>query len=116
MLKLYDYFDTIRQSYKEDSFFKSDQLFFANDIFDLLDIKDETQQKSAITRAFQSCVSSSVPLNSNFRPVYRFGDNGLIADWQLSALACYLIIINCDPHYKQVAKAQLFFAIKGSKI
>jgi len=115
MLKLYDYFDTIMQDYKRDPFFENDQFYFANDIFDLLDIKDKEQQKSVIRRALQSCVSSSISLNNNFRHVYRFNYDGLIADWQLSALGCYLIIINCDPKYQHVAKAQLFFAVKDLK-
>jgi prophage antirepressor-like protein len=116
MLKLYDYLDAILQSSKLDPFFENEQLFFASDVFDLLGISDEGQKKFSIRRAFQSCVTLSLPLNRNFKHIYRFGNSGLISDWQVSALGCYLIIINCDPKYEQVAKAQLFFAIKNLKV
>lgn len=116
MLKLYDYLDAVLQSSKMDPFLENDQLFFANDVFDLLGISEETQKKSSIRRALQNCVTLSIPLNRNFKHVYRFANSGLIADWQVSALGCYLIIINCDPRYEQVAKAQLFFAIKNLKV
>lgn len=116
MLKLYDYLDAILQSGKLDPFFENDQLFFANDVFELLGIIDEIHKKSSIRRALQSCVTLSIPLNRNFKHVYRFENSGLISDWQVSALGCYLVIINCDPKYEKVAKAQLFFAIKNLKV
>lgn len=116
MLKLYDYLDTILQSNKLDPLFENDQLFFANDVFELLSISDETQQKSSMRRALQSCITLSIPLNRNFKHIYRVANSGLISDWQMSALGCYLTIINCDPRYEQVAKAQLFFAIKNFQL
>lgn len=116
MLKLYDYLDTLLQlSEKNDSFLDNGPLLFVNDVLDQLHISDDSEKIDALRRAFQNCITLGMPLSKNFKKVYRFTNEGIVPDWQLSPLASYLIIINCNPKHESVAKAQLFFAIKGGK-
>lgn len=116
MLKLYDYLDTLLQlNQRMNSFNEGALLLFANDLLEQLHISDDSEKKNALKRAMQNCISLGMPLSKNFKRVYRFTNEGIIHDWQTSPLASYLIIINCDPKHEPVAKAQLFFAIKGMK-
>ncbi len=116
MLKLYDYLDTLFQlNKKTDSFPENAPLLFANDILEELQISDDSEKSEALKRAIQNCLTLGIPLSKNFKRVYRFTNEGIIQDWQTSPLAGYLIIINCSPKHEYVAKAQLFFAIKGIK-
>ena len=112
MLKLYDYLETMMEEHnKRQWFFESKLNFFVGDIMEIMDIADTGEIASSLNRAIQACETLDIPFNKNFKRVYRFNGNALIADWKISALACYLVIINCNPNHERVAKAQLFFAM-----
>ena len=112
MLKLYNYLDNaIEQRHNQQWHFEAKLNYFACDIMETLDIEDAAEIATSLNRAFQACGSLNIPFSSNFKRVYRFNGKELIADWKISSLACYLIIINCNPCHESVAKAQLFFAM-----
>lgn len=111
MLKLYDHLEILLEEENErERFIETSLNFFAVDIMEILDIADEEEITISLNRAFQVCSKLNIPFNENFKRVYRFNGEVLIADWKISPLACYLIIINCDPGHERVAEAQLYFA------
>lgn len=86
--------------------------YYASDIMEKLGCDDEADMASAVDRAFQICQSLSLPIQSNFKRIYRYDGNRLAIDWKISPLACYLLMINGNPCNPNVAKAQVFFAAK----
>jgi hypothetical protein len=112
MLKLYDpwehIFDSLQR--KDDA---PELLYYASDIEQSMGFSDE-ELEEAIERAFQACTSMHISIDDNFKAIYR-SDNRheMIADWKLSPLACYLLIINANPSNSNVARVQLFFASKN---
>jgi hypothetical protein len=116
MLKLYDYLEAmLEERNKQRWFFEAKLKFYASEIMKSLDIEDADDIASSLNRAFKACDSLQIPLNRNFERVYCYDGKGLTLDWKISALACYLIIINCNPSHESVAKAQLFFAMNQSR-
>ncbi|MEP6748851.1 MAG: hypothetical protein ABJB86_14060 [Bacteroidota bacterium] len=89
--------------------------YFAGEIMRILDIEDEAEIAVSIKRAFQACMVMNIPLNRHFKRVYCFDGTSLIADWKISALAFYLIVVNCNPGNERVAKAQLYFAMHNAE-
>jgi hypothetical protein len=85
--------------------------YLASDIMEMLAITDTDETALSIDRAFQACRMLHIPVSLNFHRVFCFDGKDLFIDWKISALACYLIVINSDPKYEGVAKAQLWFAM-----
>jgi len=85
--------------------------YLASEIIDSLNIKDANEIAISLNRAFIACRILQIPLHRNFKKVYRFDGETMVADWKISALACYLIVINCNPSHESVARAQLYFAM-----
>ena len=112
MLKLYDYLEAVlEEGNSRKWFFESRLDFFVNDIMEILNIDNVEEINSSLNRIFQACSTLNIPYNKNFKRVYRFDGEGLITDWKISPLACYMVIINCNQSYEYVAKAQLYFAM-----
>lgn len=112
MLKLYDYLEYMMEEYNNRQWFFETRLnYFAHDIMEMLNIEDAEEIAESLNRAFQACSTLNIPFNKNFKRVYRFNGEYLIADWKISSLACYLIVINCNPSHESVAKAQIYFAM-----
>ena len=88
--------------------------YFVSDIMQTLTIEDADEIASSLNRAFRACIVLNIPFSRNFKRVYRFDGTHLIADWKISSLACYLIVINCNPANEHVAKAQLYFAMNNA--
>ena len=112
MLKLYDYLEAMMEEQDSHQWFIETKLnYFAGDIMEILAIENVAEIASSINRAVRACRTMGIPFSSNFKRVYRFDGKNLIADWKMSSLACYLLIINCNPCHQSVAKAQLYFAM-----
>lgn len=82
--------------------------YYASEIMEGLGLADMTELLKAVRRAQNACSSLHVSVEENFSRVYRSYKNILRIDWKLSALASYLLIVNCDPVNPIVAKAQLY--------
>lgn len=112
MLRRYDHLEVLLQEYQShQSSFESKLNFFAGDILKELEIEEAEEISSSLERAFRACTVLNIPFENNFKRVYRFNGKNLHADWKISSLACYLLIINCNPSHEPVARAQLFFAL-----
>ncbi len=111
-IKLYDYLDIVMQEHQKQQWFKTYQLnYFVRDIMNNLNINDTKEIDLAVKRSFDACKILRISKNDNFKKVYRFDGQNLHIDYKISALACYLIIINCNPTNEFVARAQLHYAI-----
>ena len=85
---------------------------YASELAEQLRLGEEALD-DAIERAFKACAALSIPIRKNFKSVFRTCDDHLVTDWKLSALACYLIVINADPANHKVARMQVHFATKN---
>lgn len=112
MLKLYNPLEDTLIQYNRNK--KVVELvYYASEIMESLGFSEEEELRTAINRTFEICASLHISIDENFRTIYRFNGDDLIADWKISPLACYLIIINANPSNPKVAKAQLFFIIQN---
>ena len=111
-IKLYDYLDIVLQEHQKQQWFKNYQLhYFVRDIMNNLNINNTQEIEIAVQRTLDACKILEISKSQNFKKIYRYDGANLHVDWKISALACYLIIINCNPANEFVAKAQLHFAL-----
>jgi len=113
-LKIYDYLDVLLQENKRKQWFVNVKLnYFVSDIMDKLHIDNALEIEASLNRTFAVCSAVPISLNENFIKIYCFDGESLRIDWKISALACYLLIINCNPSNEFVARAQLHFGQSG---
>ena len=86
----------------------------ASEVLESLEVADEAEIADSLSRAFLACQMLHIPVQRHFRRVFCFDGIQMIADWKMSSLACYLLVINCNPSHEAVAKAQLFYAMNHS--
>lgn len=111
-MKLYDYLDIVMREHEKQQRFRTNQLpYFVSDLMDSLNIDDSKEIENAVNRSFDACKTLQISKNQNFKKIYRFDGKNILIDWKISSLACYLVIINCNPSNEFVARAQLHFAI-----
>jgi DNA-damage-inducible protein D len=115
MLKLFDYLESILEEHGSRQWYYDSRLIYSrNEIMEMLEVDNEKEINSALKRAVSVCESLQIPIRSHFKEIYCFDGKSLLRDWRLSPFACYLIIINCNPGNKNVAKAQIYFAMNQS--
>ena len=113
MLKQYDDLDTrLIEEYGKHIYSEARLNYFASEVMEILAIDDADEIATSLSRAFQACGTLHLSFNNNFKKVYRYDGENMIADWKISSLACYLIVINSNPANEHVARAQLYFATK----
>ena len=114
MLKLYDYLEDMTAGNGRHWYYQNRLKYYMSDIMEELHISEEDAHIS-VKRACLACLQLDIPVDLNFKRTFSHDGNTLKADWKLSALACYLVIINADPANENVARAQLFFAMNTSR-
>ncbi len=83
-------------------------MYLSCDLLDKLELKDEHMLDPAIDRAINACISLSIPSRRHFRRVFIIRQNDIQRGWKLSALGCYLTILNEDPSHPMIAQFQTF--------
>lgn len=84
-----------------------DLIYYASDIAGDMEFKDMKELTGAINRAMNICSSAGVPLEENFKTIYRGSEKGLLLDYKLSAFAYKLICLNGEPYNSCVAQMQV---------
>ncbi|MGN7820105.1 hypothetical protein HGH92_08000 [Chitinophaga varians] len=113
MLKLFDYLEEVIATERISQLRNPPLLYTASEIMQELGYKDPAMIQEPLDRAMHACASLQIPVNYNFHKIFCFKDGGeMETDWQLSELATYLLMINCNPLNPLVAKAQLIFMMK----
>jgi hypothetical protein len=90
--------------------------YFVSELMDQLGVEDEQQIAAALQRTLRTLESLGISSNVNLHSVYRFDGSTLFPDWKISPLAAYLLVINCDPANRIVARAQVFFARQAATL
>lgn len=85
-----------------------DLRYLSCDLLERLEMEDEHLLDDAIERAFRACIALSIPTRQHFRRVFLIKQTGIHQGWRLSALGCYLTILNEDPSHPLVAQFQTF--------
>ncbi|MBV4358057.1 hypothetical protein [Pinibacter aurantiacus] len=116
MLKIYDYLDEVLHT-EELIPEKSPELSYSiHEVMDQLGYKEESSYSEPLERTLKACMALGIPIKENFRKVYCFANGKMELDLRLSAIACYLFMINCNPNNPLVAKAQLLFMLRKATI
>jgi DNA-damage-inducible protein D len=113
MIKLYNPWEYTFENWQPPTR-NANLLYYASELLQQLNIIDENEFSNSIYRSIKACSALHISIDENFAHVYINQNNELISDWKLSLLACYLIVINCNPENPTIAKAQVFFALKNS--
>lgn len=61
----------------------------------------------AVKRSMQICENSGIPVEGNFKPIYKCSAEGIEFDWKLSGLAYNLVCINGESVNPKVASKQI---------
>ncbi|RPE09624.1 hypothetical protein EGT74_21850 [Chitinophaga lutea] len=111
ILQSFDYLDEILESrHRHEQ--EAAVAYYASELLEALGYQPGAGEE-ALQRAMRACAALHVPLELNFRKTYCAREGTMEPDWQLSPLASYLLIVNCDPGYPPVAEAQLLFLKKN---
>ncbi|AFD07467.1 hypothetical protein [Solitalea canadensis] len=112
MLKLYNYLDEVILTQKITQQAHPPLQYSLSELMELLEIEQPNELLEPLKRAINVCVSLHISVEDNFKKVYKYVDGEMKPDWELSPLAGYLLMINCDPSNPIIAKAQLLFILQ----
>lgn len=86
----------------------------------VLGYKEWRYFSSVIEKAQIACLQSNNNINSHFGVNTKIVDAGIaskpVIDYKLSRYACYLIVQNANPKFKEVALGQTYFAVQTRKM
>lgn len=111
MLKIYDYLDEVLATEKIKQTRHHQKLaYYASEIAERMGEVSTNDFSDTLFRTFKICSALDIPIDENFKKIYRYDGQQMVMDWQLSSLACYLLMLNGNPMNPSVAKVQLFAA------
>ena len=96
------------------------EFWYARELMPLLGYGRWENFDKAVSRAMESCETSSIEVSDHFREVTKMvslgsGAQRSIKDYMLTRYACYLIAQNGDPKKEEIAFAQSYFAVQTRK-
>ena len=116
MLKLYDYLDEVLATRHIRQMRQQVKLeYYASELMEKMDISNADDMSDTLFRTMKICAALDIPISDHFKKIYRYDGEQMITDWQMSALACYLMMLNGNPMNSAVAKAQFYVAIHAKK-
>ena len=96
------------------------EYWYARELQQILGYKEWRYFSAVIEKAQVACSQSNNNINSNFGVNTKIVKTGVsskaIIDYKLSRYACYLIVQNANPKYKNVALGQTYFAVQTRKM
>ena len=69
--------------------------------------ESEEELLNAVHRSIELCYSAGLPVNQNFKRIYKSCPDGIHVDWKISILAYQLIKLNGDATNPHVAEMQI---------
>ncbi|MBO9150912.1 hypothetical protein ACFOTA_01720 [Chitinophaga sp. GCM10012297] len=105
MLQSFDYLDEILERQHRTAR-DMEPAYYASELLEALGYSLQ-EAGGAMERAMQACAALHIPVELNFRRAYCCNNSEMEADWLLSGLAGYFLIVNCDPRHPAVARAQI---------
>ena len=93
------------------------EFWYARELQIVLEYTDWRNFSKVIEKAQTACTNSGAQINDHFVEVNKMVEIGSgaerkVDDIQLSRYACYLIVMNGDPHKEIIAVGQTYFAVK----
>ena len=96
------------------------EYWYARELQQILGYKEWRYFSAVIEKAQVACSQSNNNINSHFGVNTKIVKAGVssktIIDYKLSRYACYLIVQNANPKYKNVALGQTYFAVQARKM
>ena len=96
------------------------EYWYARELQQILGYKEWRYFSAVIEKAQVACSQSNNSINSHFGVNTKIVKAGVssktIIDYKLSRYACYLIVQNANPKYKNVALGQTYFAVQTRKM
>lgn len=94
-----------------------EEFWLARELQEILEYTEWRNFLNVIKRAMSACENSMYPVERQFVEVNKTSptpNGGVrnITDFILTRYACYLIVMNGDPHKKIIAVGQTYFAVK----
>lgn len=80
---------------------------YASDLLQQRGCDSITELEAAVKRATEICHSMKLPLQENFKAVFRSQNGKVVQDWRLSPMAYMLMVLNADSHHELVARMQV---------
>lgn len=90
-----------------DSLAEKELTCYASDLLQQHGCESMDELSLAIKRATEACNSMHLPLQENFKPVYRSQNGEVVQDWRLSPMAYMLMVLNADAKNDLVARTQI---------
>jgi hypothetical protein len=90
-----------------DSLADSNLTCYASDLIEQQGCHSLEELSQAVKRATAVCNSMNLPLQENFKVVYRSRRGEMIQDWRLSSMAYLLTALNADSRNSFVAQLQV---------
>ena len=89
-----------------DSLLDSNLTCYASDLLEQQGCQNLQELGEAVRRATEVCNCMHVPLQENFKVVYRSRNGEVVQDWRLSRMAYLLTALNADSRSAFVAQLQ----------
>jgi hypothetical protein len=80
---------------------------YASDLLEQQGCSNLDELNQAVLRATEVCSCMHIPLQENFKVVYRSREGEVVQDWRLSNMAYLLTALNADSHNPFVAQLQV---------
>lgn len=93
------------------------EYWLARDLQPILDYTEWRNFSKIINKAKEACTKSGIDIDDHFVELNKMvpigsGAERKVEDVMLSRYACYLIVMNGDPHKEIIAVGQTYFAVK----
>lgn len=82
-------------------------IYYASDLAREMEFEDDIELNEAVKRAMELCRNANIPIDFNFKRIYKSSHNGISYDWKLSVLAYQLVCINGGTYNPHVAQMQI---------
>lgn len=82
-------------------------IYYASDAATKMEFENEKEFHEAIKRAMDLCSNAGIPLEGNFKRIYKCAYDGIRYDWKLSVLGYKLVCMNGGSSNPNVAHMQL---------
>lgn len=89
--------------------------WWASDLMIMLGYKDMKSFEKVIIRATKAFLSLNIPHYDNIIAEQREIDGITYQDFKLTRFACYIVVMNSNPKFVEVAQAQAYFAEQTRK-
>ncbi len=93
------------------------EFWFARELQTVLEYTEWRNFNKAIDKAKEACINSNISISDHFVDTNKTiqlpkGAKRIVAEYQLSRYACYLIVMNGDVRKEIIALGQTYFAVK----